>query len=189
LAKVSPQEPSPLIRILVVADLVDEIKNISGVIAAFQSLPLKEQVILQIVGDGPDRSRLETQAAAAGLLDKKIFFHGKKDNTEVYAFLSACSFLVMNSRLETFSLICAEALSCGKPVVATRCGGPEDYLTGEQGILIEPGHAGQLADALKQMIVQYQSYDKEKLKEFAINHFSPATVGKMYFDLYQRILL
>jgi len=184
----APREASPLIRILVVADLVDEIKNISAILTAFRSAA-NEHAILQIVGDGPDRAMLESKAAAIGLLDKKIFFHGRVDNVEVYKYLSECSFLVMNSNQETFSLICAEALCCGRPVVATRCGGPEEFLSGELGILIDPSNQNQLTEAMNKMIRQYRSYDPDKLKQFANGHFSATRVGKMYFDIYQDLLL
>jgi glycosyltransferase involved in cell wall biosynthesis len=188
LAHPFPQD-SPLIRILVVADLVDEIKNVSAVIRAFHSLTSSQpNAILQIVGDGPDRSRLESQAGETGLLDKKIFFHGRMDNVEVYKYLSECSFLVMNSNLETFSLICAEALCCGKPVVATRCGGPEDFLSEETGMLIETGNDVQLSEAMQRMIQQFRNYEASKLKMFATDHFSADKIGKMYADIYQDLL-
>ena len=184
----SPQD-SPLIRILVVADLVDEIKNVSAVIRAFHSLASSQpNAILQIIGDGPDRSRLETLTGETGLLDKKIFFHGRMDNVEVYKYLSECSFLVMNSKLETFSLICAEALCCGKPVVATRCGGPESFLSDETGMLIEPGNEVQLTEAIQKMILQFRKYNPEKLRLFATDHFSAERIGKMYLDIYQNLL-
>jgi L-malate glycosyltransferase len=144
--------------------------------------------ILLIIGDGPDRSSLESAAEATGLLDKRIFFHGRTDNVEVYRNLSECSFLVMNSKLETFSLICAEALCCGKPVIATRCGGPEDFLSDETGILIEPGNDVQLSEALQKMILQFRTYDPEKLRSFATDHFSADRIGKMYLEIYQDLL-
>ena len=111
------------------------------------------------------------------------------DNEEVYKYLSECSFLVMNSNLETFSLICAEALCRGKPVVATRCGGPEDFLSEETGMLIEPGNDVQLSDAMQRMIQQFRNYEPSKLKMFATDHFSADKIGKMYVDIYLNLLL
>lgn len=76
-------------------------------------------------------------ARGLGVLNTFVIFEGLKSNQEVYSYLLRCDFLVMNSRFETFSLICCEAMSCGKPVLATRCGGPQEFVDDKTGILID----------------------------------------------------
>ena len=182
--------PDPKIKILVVADLVDEIKNVSGILRAVaEIIPANQNLEVHILGEGADRKKLESLASEMNLLNQFVFFHGLKSNEEVYESLLNSNFLVMNSNFETFSLICAEAISCGKPVVATRCGGPQEFITEETGILIEPGNHHQLVDALQQMVFRYQNYPPEKLKHFALNHFSSEIVANFFYTIYQSIIL
>jgi len=92
--------------VLTVADLVDEIKNVSGTLKAFAAIASKyNNIELHIIGEGKDRKKLEMLAFDLNVLDKIVFFHGLKSNEEVYQSLLKCDFLVMNSYFETFSLI------------------------------------------------------------------------------------
>lgn len=176
------------IRILVVADLVDEIKNVSGTLKAFAEIfPSNENIVLNIIGDGRDRKKLEALAAELKLLNHSVFFLGRKSNAEVYQHLSGCDFLVMNSNFETFSLICAEAMSCGKPVIATRCGGPQEFVTKETGLLIEPENHQQLVNAMQRMIHEYRNYSSEELKKCVSKKFSSEVVGEKFYNVYATI--
>lgn len=179
-----------VIKILSVADLVDEIKNIKGTIKAVAEIVKKYPGIrFDIVGGGHDRDRLEQLAAELSLLNKTIFFHGMKTNREVYQYLHQCDFLIMNSRFETFSSICAEAMSCGKPVIATRCGGPDEFVIPETGILIQPGNNDELAGAIKNMIENFSNYNAEKIKNYAAGKFNASIIGQQFANLYKSILL
>jgi glycosyltransferase involved in cell wall biosynthesis len=176
------------VQVLLVADLVDEIKNISGVIKMIAYLPREMRVILKIVGGGPDEKKLKQLTEENGLINRKIFFEGLKKNSEVYQYLSECDFLIMNSRFETFSLICAEAMSCGKPVLATRCGGPDEFINSDCGILIEPDDTESLKRNFEFMINNYDKFDPIKIKTHVINRFSKEIISKSFHDLYSALL-
>lgn len=187
--KISPLHASAKTKILSVADLVDEVKNISGVIHAIGSIHRQYGSIeYHIVGHGRDEQKLISLAQSLGLLNTVIFFHGVKTNEEVFQFLYAADFLVVNSWFETFSLICIEAMSCGKPVIATRCGGPEEFITPANGILVDPGNAQQLEQAIKTMLENFRSYDPQLLKDYAAQHYGAAETGKKFREIYSRIL-
>ena len=186
-----PKTTSPLpqndkIKILVVADLKDEIKNISGIIRAMNDIKSPDTE-LHIIGHGDDERMLKNLANELNLLGKVVFFHGVKLNEEVFQYLHACDFLVMNSRFETFSLICAEALSCGKPVIATRCGGPQEYVTKEAGILIEPDSPEELKRAMITMIESYRGYNPETLKNIVSSSLSLEKIGATFHSIYRNI--
>lgn len=177
------------INILTVADLVDEIKNISGTLRAMaEIIPANRNVELHIIGEGTDRQKLELLASEMNLLNQSVFFHGLKSNDEVYESLLNCDFLVMNSNFETFSLICAEAISCGKPVIATRCGGPQEFITAETGILIEPRNQQQLVHAIQQMLIAYRNYSPENLKRYATRNFSSEIAAEKFQEVYRTII-
>jgi len=177
------------IKILTVADLVDEIKNISATINAVAEISrLNHEIEFHIVGHGKDEMKLKNLARELNVLDRVVFFHGVKTNEEVFQYLHACDFLVMNSRYETFSLICIEAMSCGKPVIATDCGGPSEFISSQNGFLIKPDSRDQLTSALEKMISDFKFYSPEMLIKFALENFSPEGTGKKFAEIYERII-
>lgn len=176
-------------KILVVADLVDEIKNISGILKAYQPVhnefPDSE---LRIIGAGKDETLLKHLAAELGLLNSSVFFDGLKSNAEVYDYLKQCDFLVVNSRFETFSLICAEAMSCGKPVIATRCGGPEELITLQTGTLIPIDDPIQLSAAISNMILHPENFDPEVIRKYAFEKFNPENAATLFENVFCNVL-
>ncbi|MFM9027135.1 MAG: glycosyltransferase [Bacteroidota bacterium] len=172
--------------ILVVADLVDEIKNISGVIKAYATV--KPYMQLRIIGGGKDLYKLEKLCKELGLENDQVVFEGMQPNKVVYTRLYDCAFLVMNSRFETFSSVCAEALSCGKPVIATRCGGPQEFIGKEHGILIDPDNRQQLENALEKMSTEFPKYDPMELNRYAMSKFGKSSIGLSYRKWYMALL-
>ncbi|MCX6275908.1 MAG: glycosyltransferase [Bacteroidetes bacterium] len=187
--KKSPLPENEKIKILSVADLVDEIKNISATIRVIAEISkTNKQIEFHIIGHGKDEMMLKDLARSLNVFDEVVFFHGVKTNEEVFQYLYASQFLVMNSNYETFSLICIEAMGCGIPVIATRCGGPDEFINKENGILIEPGKLDELRHAIERMIIGYKSYDSSNLVRFATTRFSAEETGKKMDEIYIRLV-
>ncbi len=176
------------IIILSVADLVDDIKKISEIIEVISELDKDEKIEYHIVGDGQDKEKLENIVKEKGLLNKKIFFYGRQPNSEVLKIISNCSFLIINSVTETFSVVAAEALMAGKPVIATRCGGPEYFVNNSNGILIKSGNKQELKAAVAKMIKDYKNYDPERLKNSVTERFNINKVGLQLKKVYGSII-
>jgi glycosyltransferase involved in cell wall biosynthesis len=103
---------------------------------------------LLVVGGGSIayRAAVEREAAHLGV-DSMIIWSGQR--TDVADIMSALDTFVQPSLEETFSLVTAEAMAAGLPVVATAVGGvPECVSAGETGVLVPPADAGALAGAL-----------------------------------------
>lgn len=133
------------IKWAVIADLVDKQKNISGVIEAFQETHAKGEQ-LHIIGDGSDRTLLESVAKS-----REIFFHGRWENERVLQELNTFDVLIVNSNVETFSVVTAEALSAGLACIVTRSGGPEYLINSSNGLIVEPNNKSDLLRAMKFM--------------------------------------
>jgi glycosyltransferase involved in cell wall biosynthesis len=107
--------------------------------------------IFFVIGDGPERPKLEQQAISLKLKDN-IIFTGMRVDTE--SFLSAADVFVLLSVWEeafAFSLLEAMASSC--PIVATRIGAiPESVADGQTGILVPPRNAEAAADAILKLL-------------------------------------
>lgn len=97
-----------------------------------------------IIGDGPQRGKLEGLARQLGLADAVHFLGMRADVADV---LSLVDVLLLTSHMEANPVSILEAMACEKPVVATRVGSvPETVLDGETGFLVAPGDARGIAD-------------------------------------------
>lgn len=103
---------------------------------------------LRIIGDGPDRARLETARDAMGL-GGCVRFEGALPNERVAAILAESDAFVMASFAEGVPVVLMEAMAAGVPVIATRIAGiPELIGDGVSGLLVTPGDAAGLRDAV-----------------------------------------
>jgi len=174
---------------LTVAILQDDVKRISETIKAFVKVfNSKKNLELHIVGDGKDRLMLEKTAEASQLLNTKIFFHGAIENEKMFLFYQSAHFFVLNSLFETFSVVTAESLSFGVPVLISKCGGPEEYINNELGILYDKFDESALRNGIEFMYEHWNNYSPLKLRKFVIDHFSKDIVGKRIFEVYKQCL-
>ena len=105
-----------------------------------------------VLGDGPERKRLEEYCAAQDLTSS-ICFRGKVANSEVYGMLREADFLVSASLGEPYGRGIAEAMSVGTPAVCHRSGGPADFIEdGQNGLLVDEltgaAYAGRIQQAI-----------------------------------------
>jgi glycosyltransferase involved in cell wall biosynthesis len=103
-----------------------------------------------VVGDGPDRARLEQVAARVGA---PAIFVGRRPNAEIPGLLAAMDVLVSSSSFEGSPLAVLEWMAAAKPIVATRVGGiPSIIDHGEQGLLVDTGDATGMAAAVARLL-------------------------------------
>ncbi len=120
-------------------------KNFDGLIRAFATIEPRDARLV-IIGEGPERPRLEAEAARLGVADR-VELPGYKSEPWKYYDLATC--LAVCSRSESFGMTVVEALAHGLPVVSTDCGGPREIL-GKSGIgrIVPLDDEFALADAL-----------------------------------------
>jgi len=96
-----------------------------------------------IIGDGPERARIEGEITALGLAGRVAITGFQMD---VRPYVGACDVMVLPSHhTETFSLSALESMALGKPVVMTRTGGASEQVEpGRNGYLFAPGAIGEL---------------------------------------------
>jgi glycosyltransferase involved in cell wall biosynthesis len=108
-------------------------KHVDRIIGAVSQL---DGVGLVIIGDGPERRRLETLAAGMGISDR-VYFTGTQDRGRAYALMAACKLLVLSSSYEGLPHVILEAMHLGLPVVTPPVGGiPEIVSDGYNGRLV-----------------------------------------------------
>lgn len=128
--------PSEATKFVFIGRLV-EMKAVDLLIEAFQKVAAETNACLEIIGDGNLRQELEAQAVNLGLGERVKFFSWLSQK-ECAMRLEHASALVLPSLLECGGAVVLEAMAMGLPVIATKWGGPADYLDTTCGILIEP---------------------------------------------------
>ena len=116
---------------------------------------------LTIMGDGPEALHIKQMASELSIPGESITFTGTYTRDEFARELAVSDIFVLPSRSETFGLVYAEALASGVPVIATKCGGPEDYIDDTNGILVPVDDAEALACAMRTMAGSIADYDRE----------------------------
>lgn len=102
---------------------------------------------VRIVGDGPERLRLQAQADALGLSDR-IEWCGERAPHEVARLLDSSHLFLLPSRYEGLANAAIEAMERGLPMVLTRCGGIDHYVDETTGWTVPVGDVDALANAL-----------------------------------------
>jgi len=83
-------------------------------------------------------------------LDGKVIFLGFR--SDVAEILKSIDIFILPSTSEGFSIATIEAMACCKPVIVTRSGGPEEIVSENNGILVQPGHVDELVSAVVTLI-------------------------------------
>jgi glycosyltransferase involved in cell wall biosynthesis len=167
---------TPPFRFLTVASLVP-VKGINILLHSF-AIKFKgnNDVILEIGGDGPERHNLEKLAVNLGI-QKQVSFLGYLDRYAVKEAMWRANTFVSTSYVETFGVVLIEAMATGLPVIATRCGGPEEIITPGTGILVHPGDENELAEAMIQIKEQRESFAKEtEIRAAVVNKYEQKVI-------------
>ncbi len=176
---------------------VGQIKNSKGVgyllKAMHRLLDIHPDAELVIVGgslwgyQAPEEMHLRSLAQSLGIQHKVRFF-GPKTPAEVAALMQTSALLVLPSLRETFGAVLVEALACGTPVVATRCGGPEDIVNESVGLLVPQEDAKALAEAIAHVLQHRHQYHPDRLRSYAVQQYSWERVTEQTVNLYQKVL-
>ncbi|HEX7503198.1 MAG TPA: glycosyltransferase family 4 protein, partial [Acidobacteriota bacterium] len=126
-------------------------------------------------------------AARLQIKDRVVRFHGRKSEAEVAGFMRRADLFLMFSDYENSPCVIAEAFASGLPVVATRTGGIPEHVHDDNGILVAPGDEEGLARALAFVLDHPGNYDAVKIREYALQNFSPDAVGRRFCDLYRNV--
>ena len=125
-------------RFLCVGSLIER-KNVVRLADAFARVG---RGTLTFVGDGPLRGELEGRANVSVL--------GRVEHDEIPAQLAAADVLCAPSLVEPFGQAILEAMACGLSVVATRVGGPPEFVTPGAGVLVDPHDTADIARGLEE---------------------------------------
>lgn len=128
-----------------------------------------------------------TDASNLGKLPENLYYWGKASSQfELAQLYSGADVTLLTSKRETFSMVTAESLCCGTPVVGFKAGGPESIAINEYCKFVEYGDIEQLAAVLKNALNQI--YDKANIASLSGDKYSKKAMSDNYLNIYKQLL-
>ena len=146
-----------------------------------------EQIFLLVGGDKHYLSALKVKANKYQI-ENKIIWLDKLTRTEVAERIKHCDCFISSSIYESFGLVSAEAIACGKPVIATRSGGSQDIVNANNGVLVDVKNPEMMAQAMMLMTKNEGHYYSNIIRQDFINRFSRKKITNSYYNLYLNIV-
>lgn len=166
---------------------LNKIKCFDSLIYAFSKARLPYNTTLSIIGDGEEYEYLNKIVTTLGM-EHRILFLKQKTMAEINTLFAEYHVFVSSSSSETFGVVHIEAMAKGLPVLSTRSGGPEDFISEDVGLLVEPDCIHSLTEGLENIYTKYTNYNLEAIRDYSINSFSPEVVRTKILDKYTEVL-
>lgn len=152
-----PAQPDPT-HFVFIGRLV-RMKGVDLLLHAFQRAARSACITLTVIGDGPERERLESLADSLGI---RVAFLGWMPQARCAQELRASHALVLPSLMECGGAVVLEAMAMQVPVIAAAWGGPADYVDSSCGILIEPTSRAQFIEELSFAMLRLSQHPDER---------------------------
>lgn len=163
-------------------------KGFDVLITAFSLLLNKYPMCtLEIFGEGKEMKKLK-KLVNKNKIDNQVIFRGEQDRQQIAQAFERSDIFVLASRGETFGVAYIEAMSMGLPVIATSCGGTEDFINPEVGILIPVNDIDALLNSMEYMMKHYNYYEPLKISKYVSERFSGESIAEKLTEIYKNIL-
>jgi glycosyltransferase involved in cell wall biosynthesis len=148
----------------------------------------RSDVRLRLVGGSPVSGTAADFRTQVRGLEDCVEFVDEKPHEEIPALMAAADLFVLPSFYDSFGIVLVEAMACGVPVVATRCGGPEDIVAEGMGELVTVGDEEDLARGILAALDGYEGYDREEIRRLAVERYDYGGVAKRIYEVYEEVL-
>lgn len=148
---------------------------------------LQKNTKFTIIGDGPEREKLQEMIEAYHLSDT-IYLVGRQSRDYIVEALQEADVYILSSHLETFGVAPMEALACGVPVIATDCGGSRSYMNSFNGLLIPTDDVEAMSKAISYMVEHYKEFDRKQIAEDCRQRFSEEAIAKQLEGIFENVI-
>lgn len=163
----------------------------NGVEYLMRAVPLLAQrldVEVLLVGDGPERPRLEALARELQITDR-VTFMGARANPDMPGLLCAADVVVIPSLMEATSVAALEAMSCARPVAASNVGGLPEIVDESVGTLFRPGDPHDLADRIVALLSAPDLAERgARGRQRVVDRFSNDRLARRHVEIYEELL-
>ncbi|NDC77188.1 MAG: glycosyltransferase family 4 protein [Chitinophagia bacterium] len=186
-ASASRQRREGPITFLNVASLID-VKGQEDLIRAFHmAYGGDSNARLLIAGEGELRGKLTELIRVLGLTGQ-VKLLGLVGRKPLLSLMEECNVFVFPSKLETFGVVVIEAHAVGRPVIATRSGGPNDIILESNGLLVPVGDVEALSAAMREMATNLDRYDPETIRHTALSRYSSKSFAIRAISVYEEAI-
>jgi glycosyltransferase involved in cell wall biosynthesis len=164
-------------------------KGIKELLFAIHKLSDKKtrKFLVRIGGAGEYLEEYKSLAEELGI-DNYVKWMGRLSREEVKREYQSCSAFVLPSHLETFGVVYAEAIACGKPIIGTYSGGPECIINELNGVLVKVGDINDLSSKMAIMMESSNDYSAVEIRKDFEKRFSKKAVIPKILSIYNTIL-
>lgn len=142
---------------------------------------------LEIIGNGPEKRSLNRLIKDLKI-ENRVKLLGEMDRESIASYLSSSDAFVLATRSETFGVVFIEAMAEGLPVIGTVCGGPEQFVSDQCGILVPVDDTAALAKAMETMVAEYDKYEPAFIKEYTRSRFSSDTIMNQLICIFEKVI-
>ncbi|MGM9746319.1 MAG: glycosyltransferase family 4 protein [Paludibacteraceae bacterium] len=179
------KEPRTKKRLLHVSCFDDKAKNVKGLLRAIRKVAEGRQDFeLVLIGTGIDYEDIKLYARDLHFPNSMITFTGELPPDKVCWWMQQSDAFVLFSRYETFSVVLAECLAVGLPIVTSRVNGIAESLGADFGTVVDVEDELALSMAVNDMLDHYQDYNTPQIREYG-TQYSFETVGRQLIEIYQ----
>lgn len=182
---VLPPAPGPRIvvprRLFAKNGVADFIRALPAIVESM------EGVEAVIIGDGPERERIEAMIRSRGLGDR-VRLLGSRPHDEMPGLLSSADVAVFPSLMEATSVAALECMACGIPVAASRVGGLPEIVDEEVGALFEPEDPADLSESVVRLLRRPDRTEMgRKARERVVANWSNERLVERHLDIYEAL--
>ena len=180
--------PAPGVRRVIVPRRLFQKNGVEYFVRALPLVRKELPVEALLVGDGPERAKLEALANELGVADV-CHFMGARPNTEMPGLLASAEVAMFPSLMEATSVAALEAMSCQVPVAASRVGGLPEIVDETVGTLFEPANPEDLAQKLVALLRRPDlSEHGKRARERVVKSWSNERLALRHLEIYQQLL-
>jgi glycosyltransferase involved in cell wall biosynthesis len=177
-------------RVVLTVSRLVPIKNVSLLVRAFaQARATRADLSLIVVGDGPERKRIDAEVRALGVGDA-VRFTGYVPHAETPSWYRTADLFALSSDFDNSPNVVLEAMACGLPIVATDVGGLRHFVTpGRHGELVPAGDAAAMAAGIGDMVAAQPAARAIGARNRAdvVATFSWSASARQLRDVYERV--
>ncbi|MBX8547367.1 glycosyltransferase [Pseudomonas cichorii] len=176
-----------LIHLLWVGHFVP-VKRVPVLLEAFAAAyKVQPNLRLRLAGSGEGREHAEALVENLGI-GPAVEFVGHANRTQLVNYYSESDFLVISSESETFGVVAIEAMSCGRPVLTTRCGGPSEIVSHVQLGQVVGMSVEELSKGILSMAQRRTSFNSKVIRKVTELRFSSSSIAREIASVYSTLI-